>query len=95
MYLLSVANCLMFSLDLETLLSAGGLQQQLGVEKEEAVKSFLSYDKEIREKELKILVYLENEEGNIGIEVDENKSKSYSGSIRKGKILLEQWTLTF
>lgn len=70
-------------------MTAGGLQQQLG-DQEESVKSFLSYDEASREKELKILVYLDNEEGNIGIEVE-----GKGGSIRKGKILLEQWTLIF
>lgn len=70
-------------------MTAGGLQQQLG-DQEESVKSFLSYDENNREKKLKILVFLDNEEGNIGIEVD-----GKGGSIRKGKILLEQWTLIF
>lgn len=70
-------------------MTAGGLQQQLG-DQEEKVKGFLSYDEAAREKEIKILVYLDNEGGNIGIEVE-----GKGGSIRKGKILLEQWTLIF
>lgn len=70
-------------------MTAGGLQQQLG-DQEESVKSFLSYDEATRQKELKVLVYLDNEEGTIGIEV-EGKGRS----LRKGKILLEQWTLIF
>lgn len=41
---------------------------------------------------MKILIYLDNEEGTIGIEDGENGKK---GPIRKGKILLEIWTLTF
>lgn len=70
-------------------MTAGGLQQQLG-DQEESVKSFLSFDETSKEKEMKILVYLDSEEGNIGIEVADK-----GGSIRKGKILLEQWTLIF
>ena len=70
-------------------MTAGGLQQQLG-DQEETVKSFLNFDELARQKELKILVYLDNEEGSIGIEFE-----GKVGSIRKGKILLETWTLNF
>lgn len=68
-------------------MSAGGLQ--FG-DQEEIIKSFLNCDTSSRSKELKILVYLDNEEGNIGIEID-----GKAGSIRRGKILLEIWTLRF
>ena len=74
-------------------MTAGGLQQQLG-NQEETVKSFLSYDTKSQQKELKILVYLDNEEGNIGVEFEGEKIVN-GGAIRKGKILLEIWTLKF
>jgi len=70
-------------------MTAGGLQQQFG-EQEENVKGFLSFDEAKRQKELKILVYLDNEEGNIGIEFE-----GKGGAIRKGKLLLELWIITF
>lgn len=68
-------------------MSAGGLQ--FG-DREETIKSFLNCDTSSRSKELKILVYLDNEGGNVGIEID-----GKGGSIRRGKILLEIWTLRF
>lgn len=56
---------------------------------EETIKTFLS-GKEAKEN--KILIYLDNEEGTIGIEDVGNGKK---GGVRKGKILLEIWTLKF
>lgn len=56
---------------------------------EETIKTFFC-GKEA--KETKILIYLDNEEGTIGIEGEGNGKK---GSVRKGKVLLEIWTLKF
>ena len=56
---------------------------------EEMIKTFLC-GKEL--KEIKILIYLDNEEGTIGVEEGENGKK---GFVRRGKVLLEIWTLNF
>ena len=57
---------------------------------EEAIKTFLC-GKDL--KEIKFLIYLDNEEGIIGVEDGENGSKK--GSVRRGKVLLEIWSLKY
>ncbi len=60
---------------------------------EEAIKSFFGTSPTLRE--LKVSVYLDNEEGLIGIE-DENEGKTgRKEAARKGKLLLEVWTIRF
>ena len=61
------------------------------------IKSFLCGTEE---KEIKFLVYLDNEEGIIGIEEGGNGNGNGNGNgrkgmARKGKLLLEMWTLKF
>lgn len=56
---------------------------------EETIKTFLCGKES---KENRILIYLDNEDGAIGIEDGSNGKK---GSVRKGKVLLEIWTLKF
>lgn len=56
---------------------------------DETIKTFLSGKEG---KEMKILVYLDNEEGTIGVEDGESGKK---GLVRKGRALLEIWTLKF
>lgn len=60
-------------------------------ENEEVIKGFLSGK---LEKNIEILIYLDNEEGIIGID-DIEDSKHLKGLVRKGGILLERWQIKF
>lgn len=67
----------------------GGSWDVLQRNHEERIKTFLCGSEG---KELKISIYLNNEEGTIGVEEGDSGKKN---QMKKGKILLEIWTLKF
>lgn len=66
---------------------------------EEEIKTFCSSSGSGEERKIVINVYLDNEEGLIGIEEETNGSveggQVRREALRKAKILLESWTIKF